>query len=106
MGRKSRNQHSGRASSGASATDPGAKFTAPTPGLENVIFTKGTTRDAARYADTVIQLERYVGTKTWSQSTVGTKAMIELVAPVSVGPVCPARKYYAVIKQGETAPTP
>ena len=106
MVRKSGDQHSRRASSGASATDPGAESTAPTPGLENVIFTWGTTRDSARYLDTVNQLARYISTRTWSQSTVATKVMIELVIPVSVSPVRPARKYYVAIKQSEAAPTP
>ena len=36
-------------------------YTAPTPGLKNVLFTRGTTRDAAKFIDTVETLARYVG---------------------------------------------
>ena len=96
MVRRRKNQRSGLTSSGATATDPGVKMTTPTPGLENMIFTRGTPRDAASYADTVSKLARHVGTQTWSQSTVTTKAMIELVAPVSAAPMRPTQKYFTV----------
>ena len=41
------------------------KFTAPTPctsGLEDVFFTWGTAKDAAKFEDTVSKLARHVGT--------------------------------------------
>ena len=61
--RKTKNQRNEPALNGASATDPGAnKFTAPTPGLENVMFTRGSVRDSAKFTDTVEKLVGYVGT--------------------------------------------
>ena len=82
MGRKPKSQRKQRVTGGASAEASAAnEYTAPTSGLSNVLFTRGTTRDAARFTDTLNKLARYVGVQAWSQSTVTAKAMIELVAP-------------------------
>ena len=69
-------------------------YTAPTPGLKNVLFTRGTTRNAAKYINTLNTLARHVGVQAWSQSTVTAKAMIELVAPSWTQPSNPVRMYY------------
>ena len=69
-------------------------YMAPTPGLKNVLFTRGTTRDAATFIDTLNTLARHVGMQAWSQSTVTAKAMIELVAPSYTQPLKPVRFYY------------
>ena len=45
-------------SGGASAM----KFTTPTLGLEDMYFTWGTTKDAAKFEDTVSKLTRHAGT--------------------------------------------
>ena len=103
IGRCRRNQRSRRTSSGVTAAVPGDNFTAPTSGLDDVIFTQGTTIDAARYADTVSKLAQHLGTQTWSQSTVTTKATIEMVQPVFVMPVRPARMYYVASAAGAVA---
>ena len=103
---KRRNQRNGRILSRASATVPGAnKFAAPTSGLEILLFTRGSTRDAARFMDTVDQLARHVGTWIWYQLIVAAKAMIELVKPVSLEPTKPIRKYYTVVPDGGNATT-
>ena len=47
------------AGSGGSGAATPKKFTAPTPGLEDVFFTWGTAKDAAKFEDTVSQLVRY-----------------------------------------------
>ena len=78
-------------------------YTAPTPGLKNVLFTRGTTQDAAKFIDTVETLARYVGVQAWSQSTVAAKAMIELVAPSYSQPLKPVRYYYVTPEQGAPA---
>ena len=57
-------------------------------------FTRGTTRDAARFIDTLNTLSRYVVVQVWSQSTVTAKAMIEMVAPSFTQPLKPVRMYY------------
>ena len=95
MARKSRSQRNKRRTGGASEeTSADNNYTAPTPGLKTVLFTRGTTRDAARFIDTLNTLARYVGVQVWSQSTVTAKAMIELVAPSWTQPSKPVRMYY------------
>ena len=69
-------------------------YTAPTPGLKNVLFTRGTTRDAVTFIDTLDMPARHVRVQAWSQSTVAAKAMIELVAPSYTHPLKPVRLYY------------
>ena len=59
-----------------------------------MLFTRGTTRDAARFNDTLNTLAKYVRVQVWSQSTVTAKAMIELVAPSWTQPMKPVRMYY------------
>ena len=39
-------------------------------------------KDAAKFEDTVSQLVRYVGTQPWKLSSVASKAMSVIVAPV------------------------
>ena len=60
-----------------------------------MLFTRGTTRDAARFTDTLNKLARYVGVQAWSQSNVTAKVMVELVAPSWNEPAKPIRMYYA-----------
>ena len=59
-----------------------------------MLFTRGTTRDAARFNNTLNTLARHVGVQAWSQSTVTAKAMIELVAPSWTQPTKPVRMNY------------
>ena len=69
------------------------KFTAPTPGYEDVYFTSGPTKDAAQFQGTVNKLSRCVGTQCWKKASVLSKAMGDLVAPVYTGPTRPSRQY-------------
>ena len=62
MAKKARSQRNKRRTGGASEeTSADNDYTAPTPGLKNVLFTRGTTRDAARFIDTLNILARHVG---------------------------------------------
>ena len=65
------------------------KFTAPTPGYEDVYFTSGSTKDAAQFQDTVNKLSRCVGTQSWKKASVLSKAMGDLIAPVFTSPTRP-----------------
>ena len=95
MAKKAKIQCSRRRTGGASEEiSADNKYTALTPGLKNVLFTRGKTRDAARFNDTLKQLARYVGEQAWSQSTVTAKAMVELVAPYWTQPAKPVRFFY------------
>ena len=51
-------------------TNAEISYTASTPGLKIVLFTGGTTRDAARFIDTLNTLARHVRVQAWAQSTV------------------------------------
>ena len=92
MGRNPTSQRkqrvTGRASAEASAAN---NYTASISGLNNVLFTRGTTRDAAKCTDTLNKLARHNGIQAWSQSTVAAKVMIELVAPSWNEPAKPVR---------------
>ena len=93
--RKAKSQRNKRRTGGASEeTSADNEYTAPTPGLSKVLFTRGTTRDAARFIDTLNTLARHVGVQSWSQSTVTAKAMIKLVALPWTQPTKPVRMYY------------
>ena len=70
-------------------------FTAPTSGLEDVFFTWGTAKDAAKFEDTVSKLARHVGTSPWPQSSVASKAMTTLKSPEFEEPSIPTREYWA-----------
>ena len=63
MGKKGKKGQRRSGGSGGSGAASPRKFTAPTPGLEDVIFTWGTAKDAARFEETVSSLARYVGTQ-------------------------------------------
>ena len=65
MGKKGkRNQRivGGAGSLGGADT---TKFTTPKSGLEDLFFTWGTSKDAAKFEDTVSKLAPHVGTIPW-----------------------------------------
>ena len=97
MGKKNpRRQQNADGAGGLDGADT-TKFTAPTPGLEEVYFyfTWGTAKDAAKFEDTVSQSVGHVGTSPWPQSSVAPKAMSTLQAHVFEVPVVPTREYWA-----------
>ena len=69
MGKKLYRTRQNVTKSGGSGGATLKKFTAPTPGLEDVFFTWGTAKDAAKFEDTVSQLANYVGTRNWIKSS-------------------------------------
>ena len=85
MGKKKGKRNARRNGTETGATAP-RKFTAPTPGLEDVYFTWGTAKDAAKFEDTVSALARYVGTKGWTRSSEASKAMSAIKTPVITAP--------------------
>ena len=70
------------------------KFTAPTSGLEKVTFSWGTTRDAARFKDTLDKLAHHVGTWHVYGAANAAKAMKDMAEPVFTQTVRPPSKYY------------
>ena len=80
-----RNDFGWKGKSNASAAPASKKkFTAPMLGLEDIYFTWGTVRDAARYAEVGDKLKKYVAVHFRDQAKVDAKAMEELNAPAFV----------------------
>ena len=84
MGKKGKKGQRRSGGSGGSGAASPRKFTAPTPGLEDVIFTWGTAKDAARFEETVNSLARHVGTQGWKYSSVASKAMSQLLSLIHI----------------------
>ena len=80
---KNKNKKGKRRTSGlgraAAATTK--KFSAPTQGLEDVYFSWGTAKDAAKFEETVSALARHVGMQPWKHSSLALKAMSSLSEP-------------------------
>ena len=72
---------------------PKEKFTAPTSRLEKVTFSLGTTRDAARFKDTLNNLAQHVGTWHVYGAANTSKEMKDMAGPVLMQTVSPPRKY-------------
>ena len=96
MGKKrNRKQRTVDGAGGSGGADTTKKFTAPTSGLEDVYFTWGTAKDAAKFEDTVSKLTRHVGTSPWPQSLDASKAMPTLETPEFEEPAVPTQEYWA-----------
>ena len=90
MGKKGKMRQ--RAVGGAGSPAGTTKFTAPTSGLEDVFFTWGTAKDAAKFEDTVSKLARHVDTSPWPQSFVASKVVSTLETPEFEEPAVPTRE--------------
>ena len=62
MGKKFKRKQWAAGGTGSLGGAGTTKFTAPTSGLEDVFFTWGTAKDAAKFEDAVSNLARRVGT--------------------------------------------
>ena len=91
MGKKFKRRQ--RAVGGTGIPAGTTEFTAPTSGLEDVFFTRGTAKDTAKFENTVSKLARHVGTSPWPQSSAASKAMSTLKTPEFDEPVVPTREY-------------
>ena len=79
--------------SATGATTTKTKYKAPTSGLEEVVFTWGTARDAAKYEEVKSELSHHVGVQNWKFVTKTTKAMAGLAEPGFTKPDRPVREY-------------
>ena len=73
---------------------PKERFTATTSGLENVTFSRVTTRYSARFNDTLVKLAQHVGTWNLYGAANSAKAMKYMSEPVFMRPIRPPRRYY------------
>ena len=62
MGKRFKRKQRAAGGTGSPGGAGTVKFTAPTSGLEDVFFTWGTAKDAAKFEDTVSKLAQHVGT--------------------------------------------
>ena len=80
--------------SGDGSAPAKSKFTAPTPGLEDVIFAHGTVWDAAVFEEVVKKITRYLGTQPWKEVSVLIRAIEQLEEPAIPKPDEPKREYW------------
>ena len=69
MGKKARRQRNGNGGSGGTTATAGS-FRGTTPGLEDVVFTHGTSKDAAVFKEVVKKLARHLGQQPWKEVSV------------------------------------
>ena len=72
MGKKFKRRERAVGGAGSPGGASTTKFTAPTSGLEDVFFVRGTAKDAAKFENTVSKLARHVGTSPWPQPLVAS----------------------------------
>ena len=94
MGKNNKRRQRNVAEAGSLGSAGTAKFTPPTLGLEDVYFTWGTAKDAAKFEDMVSKLARHVGTSPWPQSSVASKVMSTLITPEFEERSVPTREYW------------
>ena len=83
-----------QALSGRITVIPKENFTAPKSGLEKLTFSQGTTRDAARFKDTLDKMAQHIITWYGYGAANTAKAMIDMAEPVFLQPVCPPNNIY------------
>ena len=93
---KSSNRRAAQSSGGGGATGGNAagKFTAPTSGLEDVIFASGTPEAAATYEVNVERLNNHLGVQAWKGGSELTRAIEAMKDPIYPEPQEPVRMYY------------
>ena len=94
MGKRNGFNRKGNSDSSVSAATKN-KFMAPMLGREDIYFTQGTVSNAARYAEVVDKLRKYVAVDFSNQATVVARAMEDLKAPTFVKSDRPIQVYCA-----------
>ena len=89
----------GGGGSGGSGT---GRFTAPTPGLEDVKFAAGTPEAAATYEKSVERLTEYIGIQAWRGVSELTQAIEKMKNVEYEEPDEPVRLYYLTDKKTST----
>ena len=92
MGKQRRRPRSG--DNGGGGSESQGKHTAPTPGLEKVVFTHGTPRDAAVFEDVVKQVTSYLASQGWKGVSKLRKALESLEDPNLEEPTRPEPWYW------------
>ena len=100
MGKKGRRQRNGDGGSGGTTATAG-NFRGTTAGLEDVVFTHGTPKDAAVFEEVVKKLARHLGQQPWKEVSVLVTALQTLEEPVFVRPEEPKREYWTSDAQDE-----
>ena len=85
-----------------SAPDTSSSYSAPTAGLQKVLFSFGSTKDAAEYITTKSKLARYVGTQSWPGAPVASMAMEDMADPILIPPTRPTLEKEILKSDGRT----
>ena len=76
-----------------SAPDTSSSYSAPTAGLQKVLFSFGSTKDAAEFITTKSKLARFVGTQSWPGAPVASMAMEDMADPILTPPTRPTLEH-------------
>ena len=80
----------GRKTVGAQpAPDTSSSYSAPTVGLQKVLFSFGSTKDASDFITTKSKLARHVGIQPWPGAPVASMAMEDMSEPILNPPTRP-----------------
>ena len=91
MGKQGRRGRANRGKSGEQASTTSPKHESRTPGLEDVVFTFGSAKDAATFDHTMGELVKYVGVQPWRGAAAASQALDTGVEPTFVEPTRPVR---------------
>ena len=69
------------------------KYTAPTSGLEDVVFNHGSVENAAEFEENKTKLVRYIATQTWRMAAAAGNALDNMAAPPLAVPRKPNREF-------------
>ena len=91
MGKQGRRYRSSRGKTDEQANTTPTKHESRTPGLEDVVFTFGTAKDAATFDHTKAELVKFVGVQPWRGAAAASQALDTGVEPTFLQPTRPAR---------------
>ena len=83
-------------------TEAPSSYSAPTAGLQKVLFSFGSTKDAAEFITTKSKLARYVGTQSWPGAPVASMAMEDMADPILTPPTRPTLEKEILKSDGTT----
>ena len=74
---------------GKTDTTTPSTYSAPTAGLQKVLFSFGSTKDAAEFITTKSKLARHVGIQSWPGAPMASMAMEDMAEPIMIPPIRP-----------------
>jgi hypothetical protein len=87
---------------GKTDTTTPSTYSAPTAGLQKVLFSFGSTKDAAEFITTKSKLARFVGTQSWPGAAAASMAMEDMAEPILTPPIRPKLEQETIKQDGTT----